>query len=276
MKKTIVIILNHNLPELTDNLFESLDKYQGDEYDLVVMDNGSNKDLKSKYTTIHLKKNYFWGGALNVAYKYLLERPVYDSLLFLNNDIELNSEIFVKTLRKELFNNNLAIVSPCISGKPNPWKQMQNWGCKSTRVVKWIDNQAPLFHRKIIESIKQFDETLIYGWGQELVCYEVCKKYNWNIGVCDFLSIVHYGQQTFQQKRLFSLNTVPGQNIKSNPYKKEIDYQSFAESARSSWIDYFKDDEDKFIKLVQYGSNYNSKDIKTIKGKKNDIRKDTG
>ena len=203
MKKTLAIILNHNLPEYTNWLYNSLKDYQGELYDLVVMDNGSRPELVSSYAHIRLEKNLYWGGALNEAFKMVLNNPDYDSLLFLNNDIEVTSEIFVGALRNELFGNDYAIVAPCIAGRAAPWKQMQNWTSKETRTVKWIDNQAPLFHRKIIEAIGQFDPELYYGWGQELVCFDVCQEMGWKIGVCDHISILHVGMQTLQQKRLF-------------------------------------------------------------------------
>ena len=204
MTKTLALILNHNLPEYTNWLYYSLKKIQDDSFDLLVMDNGSKADLIPKYAQIRLKKNVFWGGALNEAFKLVLQDSKYDSLLFLNNDIDLTPEIFVKLLRHEMFTNDLAIVSPCIAGKATPWRQMQNWGSKMPRIVRWLDNPAPLFHRKIIEAIGQFPEELQIGWGQELICYEVCKDHNWATAVLDNLAIIHYGKQTLLQNKLFS------------------------------------------------------------------------
>jgi len=262
MTKTLAIILNHNLPELTDNLYESLVNFQGDDYDLVVMDNGSDGNMRSKYTSIQLEKNIFWGGALNIAFQHILDRPQYDSLLFLNNDLEVNGEIFVRALRHELFKNDFAIVSPCIAGKPNPWKQMLNWGCKRTRIVKWIDNQAPLIHRKLIEAIGQFDESLYYGWGQELVCYDVCEDRGWKIGVCDRITMLHFAKQTILQDKLIMPDRKDVETEKSA--KKPIDIKSFNKLATASYHSYFEHDKAKFEALVQYGRTYNENDIDTL------------
>ncbi len=258
MSRTLAIILNHNLPEMTDALFASLVNHKGNDYELLIMDNGSRYDLKSKHTSLFLENNIFWGGALNEAFKLVLEDQQYDSLLFMNNDIEVNGDGFVNQLRQELFKNDFAIVTACIAGKANPWKQMQNWGSKSTRIVKWIDNQAPLFHRKLIEEIQQFDESLVYGWGQELVCHDICKRNNWQIGVCDFITMIHYGQQTFHQDRLFSLD--PSKSIHRQELKA-LPYEEFAEKAHESWVNYFKKDEKWFSEMVQYGNSYNREDI---------------
>lgn len=269
MNKTLVIILNHNLPEFTDDLYEELEKYKDDRYDLIVMDNGSRDEFISSNTTIFFKHNLFWGGALNEAFKIVLHNPEYDSLLFLNNDIEVNGEIFVKSLRKEMFNNNFAILSPCIAGKAMPWKQMQNWGSTNTREVKWIDNQAPLFHWKIIEAIGQFDEKLYHGWGQELICFDICQENCWKIGVCDHISIVHFKKQTFQKNRLFSLEK---EKEASNDYsQKPVSHKEYQEVFRASYFKYFKEHppkNDTFDNLITFGKNYSFNPVSKPKSKR--------
>ena len=210
MTKTLAIILNHNLPEYTNWLYGSLKEFQDENYDLLVMDNGSRPELMPSTTHIRLENNLYWGGALNEAFKLVLKDDQYDSLLFLNNDLEVTAEVFVNLLREELFSRDLALVSPCIAGREQPWKQMQNWGSNETRIVKWADLMAPLFHRKFIEAVGQFDPELYYGWGQELLSHEVCTDHGWRIGVCDHICILHVGKQTLLQNRLFSQNGKEG------------------------------------------------------------------
>jgi len=248
--KTLAIILNHNLPEYTDRLFENLNNPGNDHYDLVVMDNGSKPEFTSIHTTIKFEKNLYWGGAINEAFRIVLENDIYDSLLFLNNDIEVNGKIIVQELRKELFSGDFVIVSPCIAGDARPWKQMQNWGSKTTRCVNWIDNQAPLIHRKLIEVIRKFDDDLYYGWGQEFICYDICYERNWKIGVCDHLSILHFAKQTLFQRRLFK--DFNGESIPT-------EYMEFEDKAWESYASYFSKHPLRvgtFEELRAYGENY--------------------
>lgn len=255
MSKTIVIILNHNLPEYTNWLFNSLVEHQDESYDLFIMDNGSKPDLIPEDTLIRFEKNLFFGGALNEAFKLVLNNYQYDSLLFLNNDIEVNAGIFVKTLRYELFQNDFAIISPCIAGRAQPWKQMQNWGSKGTRKVRWIDNQAPLFHRKLIESIGQFDPALFYGWGQELICMDVCESNGWKIGVCDHISMLHFGKQTVMRNGLFSVE----KDIQAIDNYTPVTLTEFQNKAMESYVNYFRDHPIEgvtFDDLRTYGENY--------------------
>ena len=58
-------------------------------YDLILIDNGSKPNGKSKYTTHETGQNTYFGGALNIALQFFLESNKYDSLLSLNNDLIL-------------------------------------------------------------------------------------------------------------------------------------------------------------------------------------------
>ncbi len=203
MSKTLAIILNHNLPEYTDWLYQELKRGEGELYDLRVMDNGSRPEGMPATVHYRLEKNIYLGGAWNEAFRIVLENPQYDSLLFLNNDIEVNGRVFVKLLRDELFRHDYAILSPCVAGRPKAWNQMQNWGSKEPRQVRWTDFESPMFHRKIIEAVGQFSTDLYYGWGQELVCADLCAERGWKIAICDHVAILHYGNQTLIQNRLY-------------------------------------------------------------------------
>jgi GT2 family glycosyltransferase len=256
MTKTLAIILNHNLPEYTNWLYYSLKKFQDESFDLMVMDNGSKPELTPKYAQIRLEKNLFWGGALNEAFSMVLNNKDYDSLLFLNNDLELTPDIFVKALRRELFGNDYAIVSPCITGKPQPWRQMMNWGSRRPRAVKWIDNQAPMFHRKIIEAIGQFPPELYIGWGQDMLCYDYCCDHGWKIAVCDNLSILHYGKQTMLQNQLYSLEKNSGPDGAQNSAVSWEAYKAEAIRTRDAYFAAHPLKYETFNELVQYGLDY--------------------
>ena len=68
--KTLVVIYNHNMPDLTDQLYESLKPYENGLYDTVIIDNGSKPEGKSKYTTFETESNCYFGGALNLALQF--------------------------------------------------------------------------------------------------------------------------------------------------------------------------------------------------------------
>jgi hypothetical protein len=202
--KTLALILHYNTPDMTNSLYESLSPYAGESYDLFVLDNGSEEDKKSKYNSLEIEHNGYFGGALNWAFKYVLDHEEYDSLLFLNSDLILDGSDFVNLLRDEMFENDFKLLSPSIKekvgGKNVGCPQIQNWNTDACRQVLWFDFQCPMFHRKIIEEIGQFDKQLKLGYGQHLICGFVCEERNWKIGVTDKLVAHHLGSATMKQE----------------------------------------------------------------------------
>lgn len=51
MKEVASIIINRNLPEVTDKLYEHLIRYDGDITDVYVIESGSDEDKLSQYCT---------------------------------------------------------------------------------------------------------------------------------------------------------------------------------------------------------------------------------
>ena len=202
--KTLVSILNHNLPEYTDYLYDNLSPYQSNIYDLIVIDNGSSSEKISKYTTHTLDSNSYMGGGFNAAMQLVLSSDEYDSLLFLNNDLIVFGYEFVKTLREEMFNNNFKVLSACFFNvEPTGqcfWKTMHNWGRSETRQVPFIDFQMPLIHKDVLQKVDQIDPDLIHGWGIDALFAIECKKNKWKMGVMDKLSALHYNSLTVKLK----------------------------------------------------------------------------
>jgi hypothetical protein len=239
--KTLTVILHYNSCQYTDTLYELLKPEEGNDYDLSVIDNGSDEGRKSKYTTLSLDRNIYFGGSLGATFEWVLNEPNYDSLLFLNSDLIVGKH-FVSSLRKEL-NNGYDIVSPSIlqpSFIQNHWQQMLPHGCKNIRPVRWIDLQAPLFSRRFIEKVKRFDDLLIYGWLIDVLCGIECEKNDWKIGVCDFVPAIHLSSST----------------INDNKHKPDIaDYCRRAEE--NQWIYSQREGiTDKVLEMRHWAENY--------------------
>lgn len=201
--KTLVVILNYNVPALTDQLYRSLKPFESDIYDLHVLDNCSPTGGKSQYTTLESEQNCYFGGALNLAIEYVLSnKDMYDSLMFLNNDVLLHGYNYVKSLRYIMFQKNYMILSPCgLQPEENQiyWRQMHNYSSIDVRDVKWCDFYAPLFNIKFLEEVKQFSNDLIMGWGQDIFSGLLCEEKNWKIGVVDWCPVIHMSSYTFRE-----------------------------------------------------------------------------
>ena len=208
--KTLAVILHHNTVQHTETLYELLEPEQkSGDYHLMVLDNGSDQGKESKYASMRLDQNVYFGGALDVMSRFLCEEgEEYDSLLWLNNDIIVGKN-FVKSLRKECLVNGWNVLSPCIiqpEKTQNHWQQMLNWGTDKTREVRWIDLQTPMISKKLIKYLYDnrttvenvIDMSLLYGWGIDVYLGVVCESQGWKTGVCDNVPAVHLGSMTLK------------------------------------------------------------------------------
>ena len=240
--KTLVVIYNINMPEMTDSLWESLYPYRRNDYDMILIDNGSTPAGKSKYTTHETGQNCYFGGALNIALQYFLDSDEYDSLLSLNNDLILQGPNFVKTLRDEMFNGDYKIISPSVLQVANQckWKYMHCWNSNGTRDVKWVDFQAPLLHKDLIEKIQQFPDELIYGWGQDMLSGVICEQENWKVGVVDKCPLIHHSAKTYKEG------------------KSDLDLTTYCRNAESGMFNYFQNNGliEKFHEFRQLSAEY--------------------
>jgi hypothetical protein len=247
MKKTLIFILNFNTPEITISLFDSLRQYENNSYVTYILDNGSDIDKRIQGNhVIQLDKNYYFGGALNIAFQYILKYNEYDSLLFLNSDLIIdNPDIFVNDLRQYL--SNFTIISPAIQQPVGQchWRQMHQWNSNNIREILWIDFQCPMIHRRFIEKVNQYDYLLRYGWGNDIYSGMICEENNWKIGVCDNISVLHLdGYTTKKYKHLPDISNY-NYNAERNMFQyftnikkmnEFINYRAYAENYSFSFV----------------------------------------
>lgn len=237
----LIATLNHNLPDLTDNLVVQLKRDPlFDRCELMVIDNGSS-DTIAKSTTHRLDQNVFFGGGFNVVLEYFLSSK-HDYLFFLNNDLIFHGPSFLSQSLNEAVKSNASVYSPSIinaSMEQCHWKQMWNWG-KDLRRVKWIDFQAPLLRRDVLELIGQYPDELIYGWGLDFYTGCITENNNLITVVSDTNTICHLNSQTFKQNKI------------------NIGVNEFCMLAERGMSEFFNNSsyKDTYYKLRQYGESY--------------------
>ena len=205
LPKTLYIILNHNAGQISTIYYEEMKYYQEqDNFDLLLIDNGSKASEKSIHTTHSFKKNVYFNGAIQWAFKYMLDHPEYEYLVFSNNDIFLHGYRFVENMVTIAEENNFTMIAPAgIEGNAgqNFWPIMHCWYKKEPRVVPWIDFICPFINRKLIEEIQQFPSwwrTPSYGFDD--YCSIICNRKGWKIAVSDLMTIFHIGQYTYREQ----------------------------------------------------------------------------
>lgn len=237
----LVATLNHNLPQWTDNLVNQLSRDPlFKQCELMVVDNGS-KEALAKTTTHELAENIFFGGGFNAVLEYFLTTD-HDYLYFLNNDLLFHGPAFLSQSLREAKESDAAVYSPSIinaSMDQCHWRQMWNWG-KGLREVKWIDFQAPLLRRDVLELIKHYPDELIYGWGLDFYTGCITETNELKTIVSDNNTITHMSSLTFKENKI------------------NIGINEFCHNADKNMKEYFDSSEysSLYYSLRQYGENY--------------------
>ncbi len=164
MKSVATIILNRNLPDVTDRLYEHLVQHDGDLTDIFVVEAGSDADKLSRYASWHantpdiMQNGLRYGRGMNYGLSQLLKEERfanYDAFFLLSNDTELRPGPTLAPLVRILSEQpRIGILSPC----------SERWGEKlllkkeSTKYFWFIHNNAYLLRREFIESICEMDE----------------------------------------------------------------------------------------------------------------------
>jgi hypothetical protein len=183
MKRVATIILNRNLPEITDRLCEHLRAHDQAETDIYVVEAGSEASCLSANTTWYAD----WPDA--VAYGLRYSRGMnfglsqlwkagtfsqYDAFLLLTNDTEFEAAKSVEPLLAILdLHPRVGILAPC----SERWGERLLLEKQDTKYFWFIHNNAYLMRREFIESICDteephemnflFDGTNFRGYGTE-------------------------------------------------------------------------------------------------------------
>lgn len=163
MSKTATIILNRNLPKPTNQLYEHISKYDGNETDIYVIEAGSDESNLSKYCKWHVndqntkKYGLRYPRGMNYALLKLYEEKLfydYDSFFLLTNDTELSKTNTLGRLKSVLDDHpRVGILSPC----SKKWGEINLIKEDEVKYFWFIHNNAFLLRRQFIEEIMEVD-----------------------------------------------------------------------------------------------------------------------
>jgi hypothetical protein len=159
MKRVATIVLNRNLPDVTDALCEHLKAHDGALTDVFVVDAGSNANNLPRHTTWHadwpeaLEQGLRYCRGMNYGLSQLWKQGSfrdYDAFFLLTNDTELQTKPTLAPLMQILdAHPHLGILSPC----SERWGERLLLNEHATRYFWFIHNNAYLLRREFLESI---------------------------------------------------------------------------------------------------------------------------
>lgn len=163
MKKTAAIILNRNLPDVTDALYGHIRKNDGDAASIFVVESGSQEDKLSQYCTwwANWEESLAQGLRTPRGFNYALSRlweegkfKDFDYFFLLPNDTEFKNVPMISILTEEMKKHpRLGILAPCLSS----WGEYQLIGPESTKYF-WYISPGPWFlRREYIEDVMELE-----------------------------------------------------------------------------------------------------------------------
>ncbi len=163
MKKVATIILNRNLPDITDVLYESIEKNNRETTDIFVVEAGSTKEKLSKYCTWWANWNESTEQGLRVprGFNYALcelwkEKKFqnYDYFFLLTNDTELEEIPVIEILINEIdLHPRVGILSPC----SKYWGETELLGQQETKYFWYVNQLAWIIRREYIEDVMELE-----------------------------------------------------------------------------------------------------------------------
>lgn len=164
MKRVATLILNRNLPDVTDRLVEHLQEYDGALTDIYVVEAGSDKDRLSRYCTWHadwpeaFRNGLRYSRGMNFGLSQMWKEKTffdYEAFLLLTNDTEFMDGQTLAPLMNILdHHNRVGILSPC----SKRWGERFLFVNQNTKYFWFIHNNAYLLRRDFIKSICNEDQ----------------------------------------------------------------------------------------------------------------------
>jgi len=159
MARVATIILNRNLPEVTECLYDHLKKFDSNSTDIFIVEAGSDVSKLAKHCSWHAdwedakKYGLRYGRGMNFGLSQLWKESKfknYDAFFLLTNDTELGQLATVDPLLKIMDEHpKLGILSPC----SDRWGEKLLLEKESTKYFWFIHNNSFLLRREFIESI---------------------------------------------------------------------------------------------------------------------------
>jgi len=170
MKRVATIILNRNLADVTDRLYERLVKNDCDVTDVFVVEAGSDANGMSRYATWHadwpdaIAQGLRFSRGMNYGLSQLWNEKkfnAYDAFFLLTNDTLLPDGPTVRPLLNVLDKHpRLGILSPC----GIHWGEGLLLKKENTKYFWFIHNNALLIRREFIESVLNYEHANFMGF----------------------------------------------------------------------------------------------------------------
>jgi hypothetical protein len=203
--KTIFFILSYNNPSMTDRLVENLKLVVKRDFILVVLDNGSDSDKTSKYTTHSINENIRMTGGFNKGIEIIeKEYDDYNNIWFFTNDCFFIDNGVCPLESSEKFLQKypeLGILHPSESSEVKVIYDVHyDPSIKGVKLVVEYDIVCPIFTRKAIEAMgRKFNPRLYQGWGLDHESSFLIRQKGYSVGINHEIIVGHDTSSTYDK-----------------------------------------------------------------------------
>jgi hypothetical protein len=167
MKKVATIILNRNLPDVTDSLYELLAKHNSEMTDIYVVESGSDQNNLSKHCSYwanwdeSIENGLRYPMGFNYGLLSLLNDKKYhdyEYLFLVCNDSVFEPKPIIRTLVEEMEKHpRLGILSPC----SDSWGERRLLQLNETKYFWYINHISWLLRRSYVDTVRELTEPTI-------------------------------------------------------------------------------------------------------------------
>lgn len=214
--KVVIVVLNWNGKDDTLTCLESVSQIDYPNFQVVVVDNGSNDDsvpaIRQAFPEVHLietGKNLGYAGGNNVGMRYALERGA-DYVFVLNNDTTVAPDVLRHLMAEAEKHPEVAALGPVIYYMDRPkviWTAGEILGedlsCvhlqqedtettldKEGYTVDWVTGAALLVRSSVLASIGLFDERYFLVFEESDWCFRA-RKYGYTCRIVPKAKVWH-------------------------------------------------------------------------------------
>jgi|GEM_PF-4446989 len=235
MNKICILVVSHNYPELTNSLCEGIiQRTKGVDYDLHVIETGSDIDNCSKYATLWVNDGCRMTRGFNLLKSYADSVLKYKNnekynayMLFVNDAKFIDNSDIVSTLYKEMeMLPDCGQINPYQSNIYPPHKRLGKLSDNQIRKESFCEIICPMISAKAWDTCGEefLDNRFFYGWGLDYDMPYQLHNNGFRTYISDNVGIFHDPFTSYKNKE---------------KTKQKIDATEFIKLARANMTEQF-------------------------------------
>ena len=209
MTKIAILIVSHNNPELTNALCENIiTRTKGVDYDLHVIETGSNLAKVSKYMTLWVNEGVRMTRGFNLLKSYAdftakQKGYSYDAYhLFVNDAKHIDDQDLTSILWNEMKDiPECGQINPYQTNIPKAYPLLNKVNASGARKESYAEIICPMIRAETWNQIPDLlDNIFFYGWGLDYDFPHKLHTNGWRLYISDTVGIFHRAFTSYREK----------------------------------------------------------------------------